>query len=85
MTNAAVWTLIALLAAALFSLIAQIRRLDQRMSDGFGQLHTDFGQLRGEFGALRGEFGELRGEFGNLRGEFAELRADFRLHEQRGH
>jgi methyl-accepting chemotaxis protein len=76
--DAQVWTVIALLAAAIFAIVIEMRRLSDRMSDGFQTVHREFGELKAEFGQLRGEFGELRGEFGELRGEFQALRADVR-------
>jgi predicted nuclease with TOPRIM domain len=69
---AQVWTLIALLAGAQFAAFVEMRRLSDRVNDGFGELRKEFGQLRGEFGELRGEFGELRGEFAILRHEVQE-------------
>ena len=85
MADAQTWSVIALLAAALFAIVIEMRRMNDRMTDGFESLRRDFaeikgqfGDLRGEFGALRGEFGELKGEFGELRGEFTALRADVR-------
>jgi hypothetical protein len=51
---AQVWTLIALLAGAQFAAFVEMRRLSDRVNDGFGELRKEFGQLRGEFGELRG-------------------------------
>jgi hypothetical protein len=84
---AQVWTLIALLAAAQFATFVEMRRMADRMTDGFCELRKEIGGLRGEFGGLRGEFGELRGEFGGLRGEFGELRGEFAIlrHEVHEH
>jgi hypothetical protein len=84
---AQVWTLIALLAAAQFATFIEMRRMGDRMSDGFGELRKEIGELRGEFGGLRGEFGELLGEFGSLRGEFGSLRGEFAVlrHEVHEH
>lgn len=75
------WAVIALLAAALFALVVQARRLDQRMNEGFAELRGEFGNLGGEFATLRGEFDNLGGEFSELRAEFSELRAEFRMHQ----
>jgi hypothetical protein len=72
MAAAQVWTLIALLAAAQFATFVEMRRMGDRMTDGFGELRKEIGELRGEFGGLRGEFGELRGEFAILRHEVHE-------------
>jgi hypothetical protein len=70
--EAQIWTLIALLAGAQFATFIEMRRLSDRVTDGFGELRKEMGQLRGEFGELRGEFGELRGEFAILRHEVHE-------------
>jgi hypothetical protein len=83
--DAQIWTLIALLAGAQFATFIEMRRLSDRVTDGFGELRQAIGQLRGEFGGLRGEFGELRGEFGELRGEFAILRHEVHEHFTRDH
>jgi hypothetical protein len=72
MAAAQIWTLIALLAATQFAMFVEMRRMGDRMNDGFGELRKDIGQLRGDFGELRGEFGELRGEFAILRHEVHE-------------
>jgi hypothetical protein len=87
MVAAQLWTLIALLAAALFAMFVEMRRMGDSMNDGFGELRRELGELRGEFGGLRGEFGGLRGEFGELRGEFGELRGEFAIlrHEVHEH
>ena len=85
MAAAQVWTLIALLAAAQFATFVEMRRMSDRMTDGFNELRREIGGLRGEFGQLRGEFGELRGEFGELRGEFAILRHEVHEHFTRDH
>lgn len=82
MADAQVWTVIALLAAAMFAIVIEMRRmndrLSDRMTDGFAAVRSEISELRGQFGELRGEFGDLRGEFGELRGEFHALRADVR-------
>lgn len=72
MVAAQLWTLIALLAAALFAMFVEQRRMGDRMNDGFGELRREIGELGSEFGDLRGEFGELRGEFAVLRHEVHE-------------
>jgi len=81
--DAQVWAVIALLATAVFAIVIEMRRMNDRltdrMTDGFMQLQRQCGELDGKFGELRGEFGELRGEFGELRGEFGQLRAEFTL------
>jgi len=78
--DAQVWTVIALLAAAVFAIVIEMRRMNDRLTDRVTdvsvQLQRQFGELRGEFGELRGEFGELRGEFGQLRAEFTLLRSE---------
>ena len=78
MANAQTWSVIALLAAAVFAIVIEMRRMNDRMTDGFASLRCDFAELKGQFGGLRCEFGELKGEFGELRGEFGELRTDVR-------
>lgn len=93
MADAQVWTVIALLAAATFAIVIEMRRtndrLTDRMTDGFDSMRRGFGDLRREFGELRGEFGELRGEFVALRAEvksgLTELRADLRWHVGHDH
>jgi hypothetical protein len=70
--KAQIWTVVALVAAAQFATFVEMRRLGDRMNDGFGELRKDTGLLRGEFGGLRGEFGELRGEFAVVRHEVHE-------------
>jgi hypothetical protein len=62
MVAAQLWTLIALLAAALFAMFVELRRMGDRINDGFGELRKEIGDLRGEFGELRGEFAILRHE-----------------------
>jgi hypothetical protein len=87
--DAQVWTVIALLAAAMFAIAFEMRRLSDRMSDGFQAVHREFGDLRAEFGELRGDFGELRGEFqasrAEVRSDIAELRTDLRWHVGHDH
>jgi predicted nuclease with TOPRIM domain len=85
MATAQLWTLIALLAAALFATFVEMRRMGDRMNDGFGELRKELGELRGEFGELRGEFGEMRSEFGEMRGEFAILHHEVHEHFTRDH
>jgi len=94
--DAQVWTVIALLAAAVFAIVIEMRRMHDRMTDGFIDVSRQLGELRGEFGELRGEFGGLRGEFGALasdvraqiadvRSELGLLRADLQGHVERDH
>jgi hypothetical protein len=45
---AQLWTLIALLAAALFAMFVEMRRMGDRMNDGFGELRGEFAILRHE-------------------------------------
>jgi hypothetical protein len=72
------WTVIGM-GFALFSwLLVQVRGLEQRMSDGFADMHKQFGEVQRQFGEVQRQFGEVHGEL-------AELRADLRLHEQRDH
>jgi hypothetical protein len=72
MVAAQLWTLIAIAAVGLLATFVELRRMGDRMNDGFGELRKEIGELRGEFGDLRGEFGELRGEFAVLRHEVHE-------------
>jgi hypothetical protein len=80
--DAQVWTVIALLAAAIFAIVIEMRRLSDRMSDGFQTVHREFGELRAEFGQLRGEFHALRAE---VRSDIADLRTDLRWHVGHDH
>jgi hypothetical protein len=56
--EAQIWTLIALLAGAQFATFIEMRRLSDRVTDGFGGLRKEMGQLRGEFAILRHEVHE---------------------------
>jgi hypothetical protein len=69
--GAQIWTVIALLAAAQLATFVEMRRMNDRMTDGFGELRREMGQLRGEMGELRGEMGELRGGLRALRDHLA--------------
>jgi hypothetical protein len=53
--QAQVWTLIGLLATALFTLLAQIRGLDRRLSDLSAEVHRGFGEIRGDIAVLRAQ------------------------------
>ena len=93
MADAQVWTVIALLAAAMFAIVIEMRRmndrLSDRMTDGFAAVRSEIAELRGQFGELRGEFGELRGEFQTLRADvradIAQLRTDLVWHQEHDH
>ena len=58
MAAAQIWTLVALLAAAQFATFLEMRRIGDRMNDGFGALSTQIGELRGEVAILRHEVHE---------------------------
>lgn len=91
--DAQVWTVIALLAAAMFAIVIEMRRmndrLSDRMTDGFAAVRSEIAELRGQFGELRGEFGELRGEFhalrADVRADIAQLRTDLVWHQEHDH
>ncbi len=93
MADAQVWTVIALLAAAMLAIVVEMRRMNDRltdrMTDGFAAVHAQIGSLRQDFGELRGEFGELRGEFtalkAEMRADLAGLRHDLRSHVDTDH
>ena len=89
MADAQIWTLIALVAAAQFATFVEMRRMGDRVTDGFGGLRKEMGELRGELGGLRGEMGGLRGEVTALRTELksdiAGLRRDLHEHLAIGH
>lgn len=53
MVNAEVWTLIGLLATALFTLFGQVRGIDRRISDLTVEMHRGFGELRGDIAILK--------------------------------
>jgi hypothetical protein len=55
MAAAQVWTLIGLLAAALFTLMGQIRRIDDRISDLTTEVHRGFGELRGDIAVIKAQ------------------------------
>jgi hypothetical protein len=65
MATAQVWTLIGLLATALFALLAQMRSLERRVAD----LALD---VRGSIEALAAE---VHRGFGELRGDIAVIKA----------
>lgn len=91
--DAQVWTVIALLAAAMFAIVIEMRRMNDRLSDrmmdGFAAVRSEIAELRGQFGELRGEFGELRGEFhalrADVRADIAQLRTDLVWHQEHDH
>jgi hypothetical protein len=64
MAAAQVWTLIGLLATALFTLLVQLRSLDQRVADRFATLTAEVHQTNAE---LHRGFGELRGDIAVIR------------------
>ena len=86
MASAQVWTLIALLAAAQFATFFEMRRLAERVSDGFAELRAEISGLRVEMSELRAE---LRGEMAALRVELkadiADLRRDLHDYIALGH
>ncbi|MGH8893035.1 MAG: hypothetical protein ACRDWY_06980 [Actinomycetes bacterium] len=77
--NAQVWTLIGLLAAAMFTIVVEMRRtndrLNDRMTDGFTAVRAEIADLRVD----------VRGDIAGVRADIAELRHDFRGHEESGH
>ena len=87
--DAQVWTVIALLAAAMFAIVIEMRRMNDRMNDGFMAVRAELADLRQDFGGLRGEFGELRGEFhalrADVRADIAQLRTDLVWHQEHDH
>jgi hypothetical protein len=64
MMAAQVWTLIGLLATALFTLLIQLRTVEQRISDRLASvethLHANTSQVHRGFGELRGDIAVLR-------------------------
>lgn len=85
MEAAQVWALIGLLATTQFALVAQIRRLGDRMNDGFGYMHQQFGEMHRRFGEVDRRFGEVDRQIGELRGDLAALRGDVSRHIDRDH
>jgi hypothetical protein len=73
MVAAQVWTLIGLLATVLFSLLVQLRSLDQRVANRFAALTVEVRQTNAE---LNRGFGELRGDIAVLR---ARIDRDWQL------
>lgn len=59
MVAAQVWTLIGLLATALFTLLVQIRgverSLSNRLTDLTTEMHRGFGEIRGDIAVLRAQ------------------------------
>jgi hypothetical protein len=66
MVDAQVWTLIGLLATALFTLLVQMRALDQRLSDRMSdmtaemnrmslEMHRGFGEIRGDIAVIKAQ------------------------------
>ena len=53
--DAQVWTVIALLAAAMFAIVIEMRRMNDRMTDGFAAVCSDLREFQGEVRALRAE------------------------------
>ena len=57
MQAAEVWTLIGLLATALYTLLVQMRSLERRITERLAELtlemHRGFGELRGDIAVLR--------------------------------
>jgi hypothetical protein len=53
MAQAQVWTLIGLLATALFTLLGQLRGVDRRISDLTTEMHRGFGELRGDIAVIK--------------------------------
>jgi len=60
---AQIWTVIGVLSAGLFGLLALMSTMFARL------IRAEIGGLRGEIGGLRAEIGGLRGEIGGLRAE----------------
>jgi hypothetical protein len=65
MVEAQVWTLIGLLATALFTVLFQLRSLEQRLSDRFAGAASD----------LQGLSTEMQRGFGEIRGDIAVIKA----------
>ncbi len=61
---AQIWTLVGLLATALFTLLVQLRAVEQRISERLTRVET---QLHGNNAEMHRGFGELRGDIAVLR------------------
>jgi len=66
MVDVQVWTLIGLLATALFTLLVQLRALDGRMVDRFAKVEDRLSDMTTEMS--RG-FGEIRGDISVLKAQ----------------
>jgi hypothetical protein len=55
MAAAQVWTLIGLLATALFTVLVQVRRVDERLGDLTAEMHRGFGELRGDMAVIKAQ------------------------------
>ena len=55
MAAAQVWTLIGLLGAALLALMAQVRRIDDRITALTVEVHQGFGELRGDIALIKAQ------------------------------
>jgi hypothetical protein len=53
MADAQVWTLIGLLASALFALFGQVRAIDRRISELTVEMHRGFGEVRGDIAVVK--------------------------------
>jgi hypothetical protein len=57
--EAQVWTLIGLLATALFTLLAQLRGVERSLSERISaltlEMHRGFGEVRGDIAVLRAQ------------------------------
>jgi hypothetical protein len=57
--TAQVWTLIGLLATALFTLLAQLRGVERSLSNRLealtSEMHRGFGEVRGDIAVLRAQ------------------------------
>ena len=91
--DAQVWTVIALLAAAMFAIVIEIRRmndrLNDRMTDGFTSVRHEIAGLRTEmqqqFAGVQQQFAGVQQQFTEVRTELAELRHDLRFHTEHDH
>lgn len=61
--DAQVWSIIAVLAATLVSMVVGMFTLFSRT------MRAEFGTMRAEFGTMQAEFGTVRAEIGGLRSE----------------
>jgi hypothetical protein len=61
MAEAQVWTLIGLLASALFTLLVQVRRIDERLGNLTAEVHRGFGELRGDIAVIKAQIERGRG------------------------